>query len=968
MRKTILILMLALALPGVVEAKIRLNTAERYDGSFMSGEAYYGGSCETSIYQYGEKYNNQTVLKMAKDGTITSPSNAENDIPKICGDWIFKSSRSKMITGTGWKIDGTTISDCDGTETDETTGKDLVFMTLGCTSAGGDAGDYKYFLFKSIDGAVNWGDNYPSYDNGKPVLALGRKPVTTIDANEAAGQTVISLSDKSAFTDYDVDDSFSSIVIVLDNGDQHYSYVNNIDGGGNDVTIVDALPSSASSGNTVYLHPPQIGLYFTAGFTPAKVGGDRRLVLAEYGHGSVVEYARVSSDSGIAIGDNWDTVFGMDTDIAGSLFHFHGVRQSPSTGYIYFIAGDNDNSNVWKWDGASAIRSDTHDDALFTPSNYYRFTDITFSGGYVYGGHDMWSTTSGDYGIIRWPESGTSPTVAVTQVDDLGPYRMHQWATTHEGKIYLLEMLTNGEPSDSGVEVDGNHSDGDSTITMSGDVSSWENGDVVLMKVGAFEYFWYGTVNSVSGQDVTLYEPLPEDVASGAAIYTLTADPFWSYVMASTDGVNWDKAGKLAGGDHDKIHPGTWFSFHVWNNNLWVGGIKFAGYGGADYQSAFKLSSTEGPYKFVDVIAPVRWINKGHAHCSDDVDHGLSAASPWCTVEYAMEHDVVPHGTLINIDSSCTGEATGNLYASFEYNSSFAQTYGPTVFRGEGRSATILKEDTAMTTRYFYPEDEAGLIQFEDLTLDYGVADGDIVLMNNSSSRLSFYNCQIGSENTLLGSDGEVIDAIRGELRLYNSSVIRGDDVKEALETDGASVYAEYSEFINGNYVVLLEGDGSGEFYNCAFFGGGVNSLKIRETVDTKGRNNLFAGCDGSYHVVPVSSGAEDWDTNFFDTTASPASAAWGSTNELTGIQKFRNASSYDFRLKKGPCVDSGVSVYDGTSAPVIDLSGNQVSNDAGTHLGGQFGDEFDIGPYEYLWSLGDNFIRRPSRIGPRIR
>ena len=72
---------------------------------------------------------------------------------------------------------------------------------------------------------------------------------------------------------------------------------------------------------------------------------------------------------------------------------------------------------------------------------------------------------------------------------------------------------------------------------------------------------------------------------------------------------------------------------------------------------------------------------------------------------------------------------------------------------------------------------------------------------------------------------------------------------------------------------------------------------------------------------------------------------------------------------KRDVVVDSGTSVYDGSDAPVYDLGGSLITNTAGERLDkSKFGDEFDIGPYEYLWSLGDNFIRRSDRIGPRIR
>lgn len=67
---------------------------------------------------------------------------------------------------------------------------------------------------------------------------------TTLSGNEAAGQTVLSVADISGFADNDY------VGVILDTGQMHFSQINGAPGGGT-ITIDDALPSAAASGNAV---------------------------------------------------------------------------------------------------------------------------------------------------------------------------------------------------------------------------------------------------------------------------------------------------------------------------------------------------------------------------------------------------------------------------------------------------------------------------------------------------------------------------------------------------------------------------------------------------------------------------------------------------------------------------------------------------------------------------------------------
>lgn len=68
---------------------------------------------------------------------------------------------------------------------------------------------------------------------------------TTISADEASGQTAISVTDGADFADND------QIGIELDNGDMHWTTISS-GGGTNTLTIASAITSAAASGNMVY--------------------------------------------------------------------------------------------------------------------------------------------------------------------------------------------------------------------------------------------------------------------------------------------------------------------------------------------------------------------------------------------------------------------------------------------------------------------------------------------------------------------------------------------------------------------------------------------------------------------------------------------------------------------------------------------------------------------------------------------
>ncbi len=65
---------------------------------------------------------------------------------------------------------------------------------------------------------------------------------TTVNANEAGGQTVITVADISGFSDTDF------VGIILDDGTQHQTTINGAPAA-TEITITDALPSAASIGN-----------------------------------------------------------------------------------------------------------------------------------------------------------------------------------------------------------------------------------------------------------------------------------------------------------------------------------------------------------------------------------------------------------------------------------------------------------------------------------------------------------------------------------------------------------------------------------------------------------------------------------------------------------------------------------------------------------------------------------------------
>ncbi len=73
---------------------------------------------------------------------------------------------------------------------------------------------------------------------------------TTLDAAELAGQTILSVTSTSNMTVGD------SILIALDNDTFHLSTLQSISAG-DTVTIVDALPSKAASGNKVVVASAQ---------------------------------------------------------------------------------------------------------------------------------------------------------------------------------------------------------------------------------------------------------------------------------------------------------------------------------------------------------------------------------------------------------------------------------------------------------------------------------------------------------------------------------------------------------------------------------------------------------------------------------------------------------------------------------------------------------------------------------------
>jgi hypothetical protein len=70
---------------------------------------------------------------------------------------------------------------------------------------------------------------------------------TTLDADEAAGQTVLSVTSTTGFTNSDV------IGIMLDAGTIHWTTISSFVAG-DTVTIASALPSAASSGNDVFVY------------------------------------------------------------------------------------------------------------------------------------------------------------------------------------------------------------------------------------------------------------------------------------------------------------------------------------------------------------------------------------------------------------------------------------------------------------------------------------------------------------------------------------------------------------------------------------------------------------------------------------------------------------------------------------------------------------------------------------------
>jgi hypothetical protein len=90
-------------------------------------------------------------------------------------------------------------------------------------------------------------------ENGKASYVLDTDEATTsyvettVDGNEASGQTVISVADATGISNGDY------ICIVMDDDNLHTTTVNGAPSG-NDVTITDALTAAAADGNKVYAY------------------------------------------------------------------------------------------------------------------------------------------------------------------------------------------------------------------------------------------------------------------------------------------------------------------------------------------------------------------------------------------------------------------------------------------------------------------------------------------------------------------------------------------------------------------------------------------------------------------------------------------------------------------------------------------------------------------------------------------
>lgn len=160
------------------------------------------------------------------------------------------------------------------------------------------------------------------------------------------------------------------------------------------------------SWHTVLTPAVQDTYFLHQGICQAKIGGTDVLLAAEYN----VNSSRVSGGTNDSVtvwrsfdnGETWGSVFSWNVGYH-EIRHIHAVAQDPTTGLVFFCCGDDADSRIVTWDGASSLPSLPSLANLVAADGWnaiggaqtQRFVGIAFKGDYFFGMVDTFAAQSG---------------------------------------------------------------------------------------------------------------------------------------------------------------------------------------------------------------------------------------------------------------------------------------------------------------------------------------------------------------------------------------------------------------------------------------------------------------------------------------------------------------------------------------------------------------------------------------------
>jgi hypothetical protein len=393
-------------------------------------------------------------------------------------------------------------------------------------------------------------------------------------------------------------------------------------------------------------------------------------------------------------------------------------------------------------------------------------------------------------------------------------------------------------------------------------------------------------------------------------------------VYVSFDGgENWHQMGYI--GNYDQAATTTFYPqfFFSLGDHIYMDG-----YGSANLRTV--ATYFDNSQKWIPTIDepvgfhPVYYVGTWNA-AGSDAANGVSADTPWLTVNKAMENNLITMGARVRVAAG-TFEETDSIFA--EWSGHARPGRDSVVIEGQGWNTTnVFRSAGGGGFEYLVyilasrvPNTTTTPIIFKNMHI-YNPRNTDNLsaVLTNADSFVEFHKCKIGDvtqDDGIVFSVGSAsaLASLKIKQCYITMNPISAGFANIAYGSFGSSVVEiENSIIINGALPVYLRYAGSTLILkNCTFYDYTSRAVSVLSGVDQQPtiKNCIFLGKAGSVPIYDSSGLTEDavdyncYNLNNGNVTDGGHSLVVG-TNPL-----IRNAADGDFRLKdSSPCKKAGV-------------------------------------------------------------